>query len=60
MKPEIYQIEVIGKGFLAVMAKPVSGEWIGEEFLGIANEGIEQIVSLVSNYDVIFDVRTSN
>lgn len=29
------------------MAKPVSGEWIEDEFRGIANEGIHQIVSLL-------------
>ncbi|MGY8768595.1 MAG: protein-tyrosine phosphatase family protein [Pirellulales bacterium] len=47
MKPSIYHVELIGSGFLAVMAKPVAGEWIEDEFLGIANEGIHQIVSLL-------------
>ena len=51
MKPDIYQIELIGSGFLAVMAKPVSGEWIEDEFLGIANEGILQIVSLLESHE---------
>jgi len=32
MIPRIYEVENIGSGFLAVMAKPVSGEWIEEEF----------------------------
>ena len=47
MQPSIYKIENIGFGFLAVMAKLVAGEWIEDEFLGIANEGIHQIVSLL-------------
>jgi protein-tyrosine phosphatase len=51
MKPDIYQIESIGSGFLAVMAKPVSGEWIEDEFLGIANEGVMQIVSLLESHE---------
>ena len=49
MKPDIYQVEQIGSGFLAVMAKPVSGEWIEDEFKGIAQEGIKQIVSLLES-----------
>jgi protein-tyrosine phosphatase len=47
MRPDIYKIESIGNGFLAVMAKPVAGEWIEDEFFGIAKEGINQIVSLL-------------
>jgi len=51
MRPDVYQVELIGSGFLAVMAKPVSGEWIEDEFLGIANEGILQIVSLLESHE---------
>ena len=47
MRPQIYQVELIGSGFLAVMAKPVSGEWIDDEFSGIAGAGILQVVSLL-------------
>jgi len=47
MKPDIYVVESIGSGFLAVMAKPVSGEYIEDEFSGISREGIKQIVSLL-------------
>ncbi len=49
MKPEIYQVELIGSGILFIMAKPVSGEWIEDEFSGLANEGINQIVSLLES-----------
>jgi protein-tyrosine phosphatase len=51
MKPDVYKVEFIGSGFLAVMAKPVSGEWIEEEFMGIANEGINSIVSLLELHE---------
>jgi len=41
MKPDIYQVELIGSGSLSVMAKPVSGEWIEDEFIGIREWGID-------------------
>ncbi len=47
MRPEIHKIQQIGKGFLAVMAKPVAGEWIAEEFRGIADLGVRRLVSLM-------------
>ncbi len=47
MSPDIYKIELIGSGSLSVMAKPVSGEWIEEEFSGIAKFGINRVVSLL-------------
>ncbi len=33
------------------MAKPVSGEWIEDEFSGIANWGIDRIVSLLEHHE---------
>lgn len=47
MGPTFFEVELIGSGFLAVMAKPVSGEWIGEEFSGLHSAGIHQVVSLL-------------
>jgi len=47
MKPDIYHVQNIGEGSLSVMAKPVSGEWIEDEFKNIANAGIHRIVSLL-------------
>lgn len=58
MGPTIYEIERIGSGFLAVMAKPVVGEWVDEEFAGIAALGIRQVVSLLEEpeaYEVGLD-----
>jgi len=51
MKPDTYKIETIGRGFLAVMAKPVSGDWIEDEFIGIANAGITKMVSLLERHE---------
>lgn len=51
MKPDIYVVELIGSGFLAVMAKPVAGEWIEDEFAGIHSEGICQIISLLETHE---------
>ena len=45
--PDIYNLELIGSGSISVMAKPVAGEWIDDEFLGISKYGITQIVSLL-------------
>lgn len=47
MKPDIYQVKLIGSGSLSVMAKPASGEWIDDEFKGIRDWGIDRIVSLL-------------
>lgn len=47
MRPEIYNVVGIGSGFIAIMAKPVSGEYIEDEFSAIAKEDINQIVSLL-------------
>ena len=51
MRPDIYRVKELGQGFLAIMAKPVSGEYIEDEFSGIAQEGIKQIVSLLEPDD---------
>jgi protein-tyrosine phosphatase len=51
MTPDIYKIELIGSGSLSIMAKPVSGEWIDDEFSGIAALGINRIVSLLESYE---------
>lgn len=59
MKPNIYIVEKIGNGFLAVMAKPVAGEWIDDEFFGIAEAGIKQIVSLLE-YSEAYELGLQN
>ncbi|MCH8622129.1 protein-tyrosine phosphatase family protein [Undibacterium sp. TS12] len=52
MRPDIYKVSQIGKGFLAVMAKPVAGEWIEDEFRGIAQFGIRRLVSLLESHEI--------
>ena len=47
MKPDIYKIKEIGRGSLSAMAKPRSGEWVNEEFQGIAESGISKVISLL-------------
>ncbi len=51
MGPTFYEIELIGSGFLAVMAKPVAGEWINEEFAGLYESGLRQVVSLLEEHE---------
>lgn len=53
MKPDIYQIERIGSGSLSIMAKPVAGEWIDDEFSAIARWGISCMVSLLEEREAI-------
>jgi protein-tyrosine phosphatase len=52
MNPDIYKVTKIGKGFLSVMAKPVAGEWIEDEFLGISRYGINVLVSLLELHEI--------
>ncbi|MFZ6778234.1 protein-tyrosine phosphatase family protein [Undibacterium sp. Ji83W] len=52
MRPDIYKVTQIGQGFLAVMAKPVAGEWIEDEFRGIAQFGISRLVSLLETHEI--------
>jgi len=51
MKTDIYKVENIGIGFLAVMANPIAGNRAGdkvkEEFIDFANLDIKQVVSLL-------------
>jgi len=52
MRPDIYKVVEIGKGFLAVMTKPVGGEWIEEEFHEISQFGIKCLVSLLEEHEI--------
>lgn len=55
----MYRVELIGSGFLAVMSKPISGEWIEDEFLNISREGIHQIISLLEHHEA-YEVGLQN
>ena len=51
MLPTTYKVIEIGKGVLSVMAKPVSGEYINEEFVGFARLGINKIICLLEDWE---------
>lgn len=51
MLPTTYKVAEIEQGILTVMAKPVSGEWIEDEFSGFARLGINKIVSLLEAFE---------
>jgi protein-tyrosine phosphatase len=51
MLPTTYKVKNIGKGVLSVMAKPVSGEWIEDEFIGLKSLGIDKVVSLLEKFE---------
>lgn len=51
MGPTFYKIGRIGRGFLAVMAKPVAGEWVDDEFSGLREGGLRQVVSLLEDHE---------
>lgn len=47
MVPQIYKVLTNGSGFLAVMARPRSGEWLRDELQGLAQIGVTTIASLL-------------
>lgn len=51
MLPTTYKVTSFGKGVLSVMAKPVSGEYIEDEFIGFARLGINKIVCLLEDWE---------
>lgn len=53
MLPTTYAVQTIEKGTLSIMAKPVSGEWIEEEFIGLKRLGIDKIVCLLESTEQI-------
>jgi len=53
MLPTTYKVKDIEKGTLSVMAKPVSGEWIEDEFVGLKRLGIDKVVCLLEGFEQI-------
>lgn len=47
MLPTIYVVKEFSSGKLSVMAKPVAGEWIEDEFIGLKKLGVDTVVSLL-------------
>ena len=52
-EPSIFVVETIGSGLLAVMARPVPGDWVDDEFAKISVFGIHRIVSLLEPAEAI-------
>jgi protein-tyrosine phosphatase len=49
MLPHIYKVIEKDSGTLSVMAKPVAGEWIEDEFSGLKRLGVDRVVSLLES-----------
>ena len=47
MQPTIYEVVAIGAGTLSIMARPVGGEGIEDEFAGLRRLGVDHVVSLL-------------
>ena len=47
MVPLIYKIELVGSGWVAIMARPRAGEWAQDEFAGLSRLGVTDVVSLL-------------
>jgi len=53
MLPTIYKVKKLQFGTLSIMAKPVSGEWIEDEFVGLKHLGVSKVVSLLESQEQI-------
>jgi hypothetical protein len=53
VQPTIYEIERIGSGFLAVMGRPRAGDWAADEFSGLAELGIRNVISLLEHGEAV-------
>jgi protein-tyrosine phosphatase len=47
VQPTLYEIERIGSGWLAVMGRPRAGDWASDEFAGLSELGVTDVVSLL-------------
>lgn len=53
MFAKIYEIERIGNGFLAVMARPRPEDWLEDEIRSLKSQGIGSVVSLLEPVEAI-------
>jgi protein-tyrosine phosphatase len=49
MHPTLFTIARAGQGFLSTMARPRGGDWLGDEFRGLATAGVTVVVSLLTD-----------
>ena len=52
MRPDVYWIDGVPCGRLAIMARPRAGDWLADEILGWRNAGINVVVSLLELHEV--------
>lgn len=52
MLSELFVVGRSGAGFLAIMARPRSGEWLGDEIAGLGGRGVRVLVSLLEAHEV--------
>lgn len=48
MRPTIYQVISAKPSRLAIVARPRGGDWLGDELLGLSREGIDVLVSMLT------------
>src|SRR4051794_15372082 len=53
MKVDVYWVKASGKGHLAIMPRPRSGDWLQEELEGWAAAGVNTVVSLLTSVEVM-------
>ena len=53
MKPTLFEIEREGPGRLATMACPRGGEWLADEMAGLRAEGVDVLVSALTDSEVV-------
>ena len=51
MLPTIYEVERIGSGLLSIMGRPRAGEWVTDEFQGLSQLGVTDIISLLESHE---------
>ena len=53
MQPTLFTIRRGGRGRLSTMARPRGGDWLDDELVDVAGAGVDVLVSLLSEAEVI-------
>lgn len=53
MHPSLFTIERTGPGRLSTMSRPRGGDWLADEMRGLADGGVDVLVSLLSDPEII-------
>ncbi|HLZ69628.1 MAG TPA: tyrosine protein phosphatase [Dehalococcoidia bacterium] len=52
MKAELYWIQDVGRGRLAMLPRPRAGDWLREEIASLRDDGVDVLVSLLTPYEI--------